>query len=122
MKLWIAALVVLIAVAGVSSNGQTPTGAAQRPPARQTTPLIMMSPKAQSPGWTGVHRPHTKLADVLARHKGHADWAETIVDDESERAVDLDGTGDEDATTDERRHTRMVDRAVGHAALHGRRT
>ena len=29
-----------------------------------------------------MHKPHTKLADVLARHKG-ADWAETIVDDES---------------------------------------
>ena len=83
MKLWLAALAVLIAVAGISSNGQTPTGAAQRPPARQTAPLIMMSPKATSPGWTGVHRPHTKLADVLARHKGQADWAETIVDDES---------------------------------------
>ena len=43
----------------------------------------MMSPKATRPGWTGVHRPHTKLADVLARHTGQADWAETIVDDES---------------------------------------
>ena len=83
MKLWIATLGALVAIAGISSYGQTPTGAAQRPPARQTTPVIMMSPKASSPGWTGVHRPHTKLADVLARHKGQADWAETIVDDES---------------------------------------
>jgi hypothetical protein len=38
-------------------------------------------PKATSPGWTGVHEPHTKLSDVLARHKNHADRAETIVDD-----------------------------------------
>ena len=30
-----------------------------------------------------MHRPHTKLVDVLARHQGHADWAETLVDDES---------------------------------------
>jgi mannose-6-phosphate isomerase-like protein (cupin superfamily) len=30
-----------------------------------------------------VHKPHTKLTDVLARHKGQTDWAETIVDDES---------------------------------------
>ena len=44
---------------------------------------MVLSPKAKSAGWTGVHRPHTKLADVLARHKGQADWAETIVDDES---------------------------------------
>ena len=83
MKLWTAAFVMVIAVAGMSSSGQTPTGAAQRPPARQTTPLIMMSPKAAPPGWTGVHRPHTRLADVLAAHKGQADWAQTIVDDES---------------------------------------
>src|SRR3954463_10620697 len=83
MKLWMAGLAALILVAGTSSNGQTPTGAAQRPPARQTTPVIMMSPRATSPGWTGVHRPHPKLADVLARHKNQADWAETIVDDES---------------------------------------
>jgi len=83
MRLWIAAVAALITVAGISSNGQAPSGAAQRPPARQNAPLIMMSPKATSPGWTGVHRPHTKLADVLARHKGQADWAEAIVDDES---------------------------------------
>jgi mannose-6-phosphate isomerase-like protein (cupin superfamily) len=83
MKLRAAALAVLIGFAGTSSNGQTPTGAAQRPPARQAAPLIMMSPKATPPGWTGVHKPHTRLADVLAAHKGQADWAQTIVDDES---------------------------------------
>jgi len=83
MKLWLAAFAVVVALAGMSSSGQAPTSAAQRPPARQTAPLIMMSPKATSPGWTGVHRPHTRLADVLAAHKGQADWAQTIVDDES---------------------------------------
>src|SRR6185436_17242723 len=83
MKKWLMALAAIVAAAGTVSTGQTPTGAAQRPPARQATPLIMMSPKAASPGWTGVHRPHTKLVDVLKRHHGQADWAETIVDDES---------------------------------------
>jgi hypothetical protein len=83
MKRWIAALAVVIAVAGTSSSGQAPTGAAQRPPGRGAGPLIMMSPKATSAGWTGVHKPHTKLADVLAAHKGQVDWAQTIVDDES---------------------------------------
>ena len=43
----------------------------------------MLSPKATSGGWTGVHRPHTKLHDVLARHDGEKGWAETVVDDES---------------------------------------
>jgi len=81
--LWVMALAILVTVAGTRPTGQTPTGAAARPPARQTAPLIMMSPKATPPGWTGVHHPHTKLSDVLGRHKNQADWAETIVDDES---------------------------------------
>jgi mannose-6-phosphate isomerase-like protein (cupin superfamily) len=51
--------------------------------AGQEPPLAVLSPKAKAPGWTGVHRPHTKLTDVLARHAGEASWAETIVDDES---------------------------------------
>jgi mannose-6-phosphate isomerase-like protein (cupin superfamily) len=83
MNRWFMAFAVVLAAATTVSFGQAQTGAAQRPPARQTTPLIVMSPKAKSGGWTGVHKPHTKIADVLARHKGQADWAETIVDDES---------------------------------------
>src|SRR5688572_7776339 len=49
----------------------------------QEPPLMVLSPKTEPVGWTGVHRPHTKLRDVLARHEGKADWAETVVDDES---------------------------------------
>ena len=49
----------------------------------QEPPLILLSPKAKPGGWTGVHHPHTKLADVLARHSGQKDWTETIVEDES---------------------------------------
>ena len=45
---------------------------------------LAWSPKAlKHGGWTGPHKPHTKLADLLAKHKGQADWAETIVDDET---------------------------------------
>ena len=51
--------------------------------AAQEAPLNVLSPKATSAGWTGVHRPHTKLSDVLDRHKGGKDWSETVVDDES---------------------------------------
>ncbi|MEO8467496.1 MAG: cupin domain-containing protein [Gammaproteobacteria bacterium] len=49
----------------------------------QEPPLVVLSPKAKSGGWTDVHRPHTKLTDVLARHAGKKDWSETVVDDES---------------------------------------
>jgi len=51
--------------------------------AAQEPPLLVLAPKAKPAGWTGVHRPHTKLRDVLARHEGQAEWAETVVDDES---------------------------------------
>ena len=80
---WTMGLAVTVATAGTPSRAQTQTGAAAGPPANPNAPLMVLSPKAKSAGWTGVHKPHTKLADVLARHKGEADWAETIVDDES---------------------------------------
>jgi mannose-6-phosphate isomerase-like protein (cupin superfamily) len=60
-----------------ASSSLAQTGVAQE------APLLVLSPKAKSAGWTGIHRPHTKLTDVLARHAGQADWVETVVDDES---------------------------------------
>src|SRR5688572_15357449 len=50
--------------------------------AAQEPPLLVLSPKAASAGCTGVHRPHTKLHDVLERHKGQPDWSEACVEDE----------------------------------------
>src|SRR5262245_30019553 len=53
---------------------------AQRGPA----PQIVWSPKAVKPGdWTPPHKAHTKLADLLAKHKGQKDWTETVVDDDT---------------------------------------
>jgi hypothetical protein len=54
------ALAAFIAT-GTQPSGQGPTGAAARPPANQNAPLMVLSPKAKSAGWTGVHKPHTKL-------------------------------------------------------------
>src|SRR5687768_8271265 len=82
-NLWTLGLAACVAVAGMQPAGQAPVGASGRPPAQREPDLMVMSPKAKSSGWTGVHRPHTKLRDVLARHQGQADWTETIVDDES---------------------------------------
>jgi mannose-6-phosphate isomerase-like protein (cupin superfamily) len=48
---------------------------------------IVWSPKApKPPDWTPPHKPHTKLTELLAKHKGGADWVETIVDDDTLRA------------------------------------
>lgn len=68
-----------------AAPAQTPAApAAGR--ARGAAPIqqTVWSPKAVKPtGYTGVHKPHTKLADVLAKHKGATDWVESIVDDET---------------------------------------
>ena len=45
---------------------------------------LVWSPKALKPGgWTAPHKPHTKLSEILAKHKGKADWVEPVVDDET---------------------------------------
>src|ERR671910_3563945 len=82
---WWVGVALLIAATGTQPAGQAPGGGQGRAGGapRPQQDLIVLSPKAKSAGWTGVHKPHTKLADVLARHNGEADWTETIVDDES---------------------------------------
>ncbi len=69
--------VLLVAACGAGAAASSFAQSGQEPP------IVVLSPKAKSGGWTGVHRPHTKLAEVLARHAGQKDWAETVVDDES---------------------------------------
>jgi mannose-6-phosphate isomerase-like protein (cupin superfamily) len=45
---------------------------------------LVWAPKAIKPGgWNAPHKPHTKVADIVAKHKGQADWTESIVDDET---------------------------------------
>ena len=54
------------------------SGAGSRQPAR----LGAQSREALN-DWTPPHKPHTKLADLLAAHRGQTDWVETIVDDDT---------------------------------------
>jgi mannose-6-phosphate isomerase-like protein (cupin superfamily) len=73
MRILLSAVVFALVTAGVAAQN---TGGSE--------PQIVWSPKAASPpDWTPPHRPHTKLADLLARHKGQSDWLETLVDDET---------------------------------------
>jgi mannose-6-phosphate isomerase-like protein (cupin superfamily) len=45
--------------------------------------LYVWAPKPKAlPGYVPPERPLTKLADVLAAHKGMADWREVVVDDD----------------------------------------
>lgn len=69
--------IVLCVVVSMAAQGPTPA-----PP-----PQVVWSPKlATPPDWTPPHRPHTKLADLLAKHRGKAEWSDTIVDDDTLRA------------------------------------
>jgi mannose-6-phosphate isomerase-like protein (cupin superfamily) len=78
-----ASVALAVVMAAPLALAQTAGDAPARAAPRVDEPLLVLSPKAAPPGWTGVHRPHTKLVDVLARHAGAASWAETVVDDES---------------------------------------
>jgi mannose-6-phosphate isomerase-like protein (cupin superfamily) len=45
-----------------------------------TAPLEAWAPVPVKPApFTGINKPHKKFVDILARHKGKADWAETEV-------------------------------------------
>ena len=75
-------LFVVVGMGGVFA--QQPQAPAARGPAQQ----VVWSPKATKPGdWTPPHKPHTKLADLLTKHKGQVEWAETVVDDDTLHAA-----------------------------------
>jgi quercetin dioxygenase-like cupin family protein len=72
-----ATLAILIVSAGLNAQGPAPGGAAPEP-------QVVWSPKASAPtGWTPPHRPHVKLSELLAQHKGQSDWTATMVDDDT---------------------------------------
>ena len=58
---------------------QAPAAAAPANAARPTIPAWVFKPK-QAP-YAGPNRPVWRIADILAAHKGQADWAQTVVKD-----------------------------------------
>jgi quercetin dioxygenase-like cupin family protein len=78
----LAAVVVGLTVVSAQEAPQAPARGAGRggPPPGQ----LAWAPKATKLSeWVAPHKPHTKLADVLAKHKGQADWTEPVVDDDN---------------------------------------
>jgi len=48
--------------------------------AQGATPLAAWAPVPVKPApFTGPNKPHKKFTDIMARHRGKADWAETEV-------------------------------------------
>jgi mannose-6-phosphate isomerase-like protein (cupin superfamily) len=83
------AMVISVGLGFVSAQqpqgeGTTPVPQGRAGGREGAAPQLIWSPKAIKPGgWTGLHKPHTKLAEVLAKHKGQTDWTETVVDDDT---------------------------------------
>ena len=54
---------------------------AQQPPPKPV-PSSAWAPKpVKTPGYTGIHKPWIKLADLKAKHKGQTTWRELLVND-----------------------------------------
>ena len=47
---------------------------------------VLWAPKPAPGKYVAPHKPHTKLADVKARHEGKPEWRELVVDDEHLRS------------------------------------
>jgi mannose-6-phosphate isomerase-like protein (cupin superfamily) len=69
--------------ASVSTQGG---GGAQAGPGRGTPPRQWWVNKNKG-GQYGRNKPHIKLADLKARHKGQASWTEVVVEDENFHAT-----------------------------------
>jgi quercetin dioxygenase-like cupin family protein len=51
--------------------------------AQRTETLAWAPVPAQPAGWVAPNKPHWKLSELLAEHKGQANWTHTVVSDES---------------------------------------
>lgn len=68
-----------VAVA-IFASGSTLLVAKQPPPKPVPTSAWAAKP-VKTPGYRGIHKPWTKLADLKTRHAGRSDWRELLVDD-----------------------------------------
>jgi hypothetical protein len=60
----------VMAQAAPAQGQQQPAGGAQARPQQPPQPLAWAPKPTSLTPYTGVHKPHTKLADVLAAHRG----------------------------------------------------
>src|SRR4029453_10811278 len=70
-----------IAVVSAQEGGQAPARAGRGAGPEEQ---LVLSPKVKKLNeYVAPHKPWTKLGEVLAKHKGQADWVEPIVDDDN---------------------------------------
>src|SRR5215831_13285847 len=67
---------VVVAMIALGSIPAFTIRAQQRPETFAWAPI-----PSTHPGWTAPNKPHWKLSELLASHKGQAAWKETVVAD-----------------------------------------
>jgi len=73
-------LFVLCSVSHAQSN-QAPAPATDPRPARPPSMLAWSPKPAHSNPWVAPNRPHWKLSEILAKHRGQPSWSQTVVSD-----------------------------------------
>ncbi len=54
---------------------------AQQPPPQPVPTVVWAQKPVKTPGYSGIHKPWIKLADLRAKHKGQSTWRELLVND-----------------------------------------
>ena len=52
-----------------------------QPPPKPVPTVVWAQKPVKTPGYTGIHKPWIKLADLKAKHKGRPNWRELLVND-----------------------------------------
>jgi len=76
------ALVVVVAGIAVVSAQEAPRAPARGRGAAPQEQFVLAPKSVKLNEWVAPHKPHTKLSEVLAKHKGKTDWVEPVVDDD----------------------------------------
>jgi quercetin dioxygenase-like cupin family protein len=81
-------VVCVVGLCAVSAQeGAAPAAPARGRGAGPVEQLVWAPKSAKLNDWVAPHKPHMKLSDLLARHKGRADWTEVVVDDDNLHAA-----------------------------------
>ena len=87
VKLTVGVFLVGSAVALLPAQEASVPAAAGRAGGPPPGQLVWAPKSVKMHEYVGPHKPHTKLKELLAKHKGHADWTEVIVDDDNLHAA-----------------------------------
>ncbi len=72
----------VVLVAGlVILNGSASLSLSQQPPPKPVPTVVWAQKPVKTPGYTGIHKPWIKLADLKAKYKGQPTWRELLVND-----------------------------------------